>query len=64
MTSAMITVDRELMQRSFRDWQAEQAELDSQLLDSVAALEAYQSHLDGWQRELAERDELQRFAMS
>lgn len=57
----MITVDRELMQRSFRDWKAEQAELDSQLLDSVAALEAYQSHLDGWQRELArERDELQR----
>ena len=60
MTSATITVDRELVQ-SFRDWQAEQAVLDAQLVDSVAALEAYQSHLDGWQRELArERDELQR----
>ena len=61
MTTATITVDRELVQRSFRDWQAEQAVLDAQLVDSVAALEAYQSHLDGWQRELArEREDLQR----
>jgi chromosome segregation ATPase len=61
MTTATITLDRELVQRSFRDWQAEQAVLDSQLSDSVAALEAYQSHLDNWQRELArERDDLQR----
>jgi chromosome segregation ATPase len=61
MTTATITVDRELVQRSFRDWQAEQAVLDSQLADSMAALEAYQSHLDGWHRELArERDDLQR----
>jgi chromosome segregation ATPase len=61
MTTATITIDRELMHRSFRDWQAEQTMLDAQLSDSVAALEAYQSHLDGWQRELArERDELQR----
>jgi chromosome segregation ATPase len=62
MTNATITVDRELVQRSFRDWQAEQEALDAQLIDSMAALEAYQSHLDGWQRELArERDELQRW---
>jgi hypothetical protein len=61
MTSATIIVDRELVQRSFRDWHAEQETLDAQLIDSVAALEAYQSHLDGWQCELArERDELQR----
>src|SRR5882724_2226167 len=61
MTTATITVDRGLVQRSYRDWQAEQAVLDSQLVDSVAALEAYQSHLDGWARELArERDDLQR----
>ena len=61
MNSTTITVDRELVHSSFRDWQAEQAVLDAQLLDSVAALEAYQSHLDGWQRELArERDELER----
>jgi chromosome segregation ATPase len=61
MTTATITVDRELVQSSFRDWQAEQAVLDAQLTESVAALEAYQAHLDGWQRALArERDELQR----
>src|SRR5215471_12821082 len=61
MTTATITVDRELVQRSFRDWQAEQAVFDSQLMESVAGLEAYQSHLDGWQRELArERSELER----
>jgi chromosome segregation ATPase len=62
MTTATITLDRELLHSSFRDWQAEQAMLDAQISDSVAALEAYQSHLDGWQRELArERDELQRW---
>ncbi|HEY4233315.1 MAG TPA: hypothetical protein VGM76_07800 [Lacipirellulaceae bacterium] len=61
MTSATITLDRELVHSSFRDWQAEQAVLDSQLSESVDALDAYQSHLDNWQRELArERDELQR----
>src|SRR5471032_1980423 len=61
MTTATITLDRELVHRSFRDWQADQAMLDAQLNDSVVALEAYQSHLDHWQRELArERDDLQR----
>ena len=61
MNSTAITVDCELVHSSFRDWQAEQAKLDAQLLDSVAALEAYQSHLDGWQRALVrERDELER----
>jgi chromosome segregation ATPase len=61
MTTATITLDRELVHRSFRDWQADQAVLDAQLNDSVVALEAYQSHLDHWQRELArERDDLQR----
>jgi chromosome segregation ATPase len=34
--------------------------LDAQLDESLAALEAYQSHLDGWQQQLAqERDEFQ-----
>jgi chromosome segregation ATPase len=61
MTTATITFDRELVHSSFRDWQAEQAVLDAQLTESVAALEAYQSHLDSWQRELAgERDGLRR----
>ena len=53
-------IDREAVHDSFRQWQAEQAELDAQLVESVAALVAYQSHLDAWQRELAaEREELQ-----
>lgn len=59
MTSTLIALDREVVQNSFREWQAEQALLDAQLADSVAALDAYQSHLDSWQQELArERDEL------
>jgi chromosome segregation ATPase len=61
MTTATITFDRELVQRSFRDWQADQAVLDAQVYDSVVALEAYQSHLDHWQQELArERADMQR----
>jgi chromosome segregation ATPase len=59
MTPTLIAVDRESVQHSFREWQAEQTLLDAQLAESVAALDAYQSHLDAWQQELArERDEL------
>jgi chromosome segregation ATPase len=61
MSTATIQLDRELVQRSFREWQAEQEALDSQLSESMAALEAYQSHLDNWQLQLAqEREDLQR----
>jgi hypothetical protein len=59
MSSSPTFVDREIINTSFRDWQEEQTLLDAQLAESVAALDAYQSHLDGWQQELArERDEL------
>lgn len=59
MTTAAISIDHEIVRDSFRQWHAEQEELDAQLAESVAALEAYQSHLDQWQRQLAEeRDEL------
>ena len=52
-------VDREVVEHSFREWQEEQTLLDAQLAESVDALDAYQSHLDSWQQELArERDEL------
>lgn len=57
----MITIDREIIQNSFRQWEAEQATIDAQVADSMAALTAYQSHLDGWQKGLAqEREELRR----
>jgi chromosome segregation ATPase len=54
-----VAVDREIVEHSFREWQQEQTLLDAQLAESVAALDAYQLHLDNWQQELArERDEL------
>jgi septal ring factor EnvC (AmiA/AmiB activator) len=57
--SPPVAVDREIVEHSFREWQQEQSLLDAQLAESVAALDAYQLHLDNWQQELArERDEL------
>lgn len=59
MSISQVAVDRELIEDSFREWQEEQSQLDAQLAESVAALDAYQSHLDSWQQELArEREEL------
>jgi DNA repair exonuclease SbcCD ATPase subunit len=49
----------ETVRETFRAWNAERDSLDSELNDSLVALEAYQLHLDGWQQQLArERDEL------
>src|SRR3954471_112091 len=48
------------VRETFRAWNAERESLDSGLSESLAALEAYQLHLDGWQQQLArERNELQ-----
>ena len=59
MTPSLVSVDRESVEHSFREWQEEQSLLDAQLAESVAALDSYQSHLDNWQQELArEREEL------
>jgi hypothetical protein len=50
----------ETVRETFQAWNAERESLDSELSESLAALEAYQLHLDGWQQQLArERDELQ-----
>jgi chromosome segregation ATPase len=50
----------ETVRQTFQAWNAERQSLDSELTESLAALEAYQLHLDGWQQQLArERDELQ-----
>lgn len=44
---------------TFQAWHAERDSLDAQLNESLAALSAYQSHLDAWQQQLArERDDL------
>jgi hypothetical protein len=50
----------ETIRETFRAWNAERESLDSGLSESLAALEAYQLHLDDWQQHLArERKELQ-----
>jgi chromosome segregation ATPase len=54
-----LSVNSEAIRETFQAWNAECDSLDAQLNDSLAALSAYQSHLDGWQQQLArERDEL------
>jgi predicted nucleic acid-binding Zn-ribbon protein len=60
MSTIAIPFDLESIHASFRTASAEQELLDAQLSESLAALAAYQSHLDGWQQQLAnERAELQ-----
>jgi septal ring factor EnvC (AmiA/AmiB activator) len=53
-------LNSETIRETFRAWNAERESLDSGLSESLAALEVYQLHLDGWQQQLArERNELQ-----
>lgn len=59
MTTAQLLVECEAIHGTFRQWQAEQEPLTAELSESLAALAAYQSHLDAWQQQLVcERDEL------
>ena len=59
MTSTLDTFDTQALRNTFCNWQKDKESLDAQLAESLAALEAYQSHLDGWQQQLArQRDEL------
>src|SRR5947207_1287120 len=46
-------INSQAIRESIRSWNAERESLDSQLTESIAALTAYQSHLDTWQRQLA-----------
>jgi chromosome segregation ATPase len=56
----LATVNADAIRETFREWNAERDSLDAELSESLAALEAYQLHLDTWQQQLArERDELQ-----
>jgi DNA repair exonuclease SbcCD ATPase subunit len=53
------TFNGEAVRETFRAWNAEWNSLDTELSESLAALEAYQRHLDAWQQQLTgERDEL------
>jgi DNA repair exonuclease SbcCD ATPase subunit len=54
------TINGDAIRQTFQAWNAERESLDAELSESLAALEAYQHHLDAWQRQLArERGELQ-----
>ncbi|HEX5470330.1 MAG TPA: hypothetical protein VFW73_00500 [Lacipirellulaceae bacterium] len=54
-----VPISSDEVRQTFRAWNAERDSLEAQLNESLAALSAYQSHLDGWQKQLAhERDEL------
>lgn len=58
-TISTITIDRQPLADSFDQWRVDQREFDEEVRESLAALEAFQSHLDQWQRQLAaEREEL------
>jgi septal ring factor EnvC (AmiA/AmiB activator) len=57
--SLALPITSAAVRETFRAWNTERESLDAQLNESLAALSAYQSHLDGWQQQLArERDEL------
>jgi septal ring factor EnvC (AmiA/AmiB activator) len=54
------TFNGESIRATFHEWNAERESLDAEFSESLAALEAYQQHLDDWQRQLAtEREQLQ-----
>src|SRR3954469_6629391 len=54
------TISGDAIRETFQEWNAERDSLDTELSESLVALEAYQLHLDVWHQQLArERDELQ-----
>ena len=57
MTDNLLTLNGEILRESFCEWQSEQEALDAEWSESLAALTAYQSHLDAWQQELVEERE-------
>jgi predicted nucleic acid-binding Zn-ribbon protein len=59
MASATFGIELEGIRETFRQWRAEQEPLEAQLCEAMAALLAYQSQLDRWQRQLVqEREQL------
>ena len=53
MTTAMLTIARGELSECIDQFNAGNDCLDAQFAESLAALEAYQSHLDAWHKELA-----------
>ncbi len=59
MTTDTLLFDCETIRGRFQQWHAEHESAAAQLSESLAALAAYQSHLDTWQQQLGqERDKL------
>jgi chromosome segregation ATPase len=57
--SAATLIDHQRVRDQFEQWQVGQLSIDAELNESLAALSAFQSHLEAWQQELArEREEL------
>ncbi len=54
MTTELTLLDRDTLHATFDTWAAAEESLDAQLSESLEALAAYQSHLDNWQRQLAD----------
>lgn len=54
MTTEPTLSDRDALHTTFGTWAAAEDSLDAQLSESLEALAAYQSHLDDWQRQLAD----------
>jgi chromosome segregation ATPase len=48
-----ISLDCEPLHTAFCQWQADEDSLDAEWNESIAALSAYQAHLDAWQQDLA-----------
>jgi hypothetical protein len=57
MLNDTLTINGDALRESLHAWQSEQESLEAEWNESLAALAAYQSHLDGWQRELVEERE-------
>ncbi len=62
MTTDTLDIDCDAIRGAFREWHAEQEPLAAELTESLAALAAYQAHLDTWQQQLADQREALRAA--
>ena len=58
--SLAATISGDAIRETFREWNDQRSSIDSELSESLVALEAYQQNLDKWHQQLArERKELQ-----
>jgi chromosome segregation ATPase len=57
MSMTCKTFDTQAIRDTICGWQSDESALDGQLAESLAALEAYQSHLDAWHQDLVRERE-------